>query len=79
MKTKFVMIKCEAGKAHGVADKVVELLQVSEIYTVSGDYDLLIKCDLPDATKVDDFIIKHIQTLTGVSSTHTLNTHKWFA
>ena len=45
MKTIFVMMKCELGKAYKVAEEAVETVeQVSEVYSVSGQYDLLMKC-----------------------------------
>jgi DNA-binding Lrp family transcriptional regulator len=49
MKTIFVMVKCELGQAYGVADAAVaDIEQVSEVYSASGQYDLLMKCYLPD-------------------------------
>ena len=49
MKTIFVMVKCELGKAYEVADAAVgDLEQVSEVYSTSGQFDLLMKCYLPD-------------------------------
>ena len=48
MKTIFVMMKCELGKAYKVAEEAVETVeQVSEVYSISGQYDLLLKCYLP--------------------------------
>jgi hypothetical protein len=36
MKTIFVMVKCELGKAYGVADEtVLNVEQVSEVYSIS--------------------------------------------
>ena len=44
MKTIFVMVKCELGKAYAVADEAVNgIEQVSEVYSTSGQYDLLMK------------------------------------
>jgi hypothetical protein len=38
MKTIFVMVKCELGQAYKVADQaVVNLDQVSEVYSTSGN------------------------------------------
>ena len=48
MQTIFVMVKCELGQAYQVADEAVQAVeQVSEVYSTSGEYDLLIKCYLP--------------------------------
>jgi len=53
MKTIFVMVKCELGEAYDVADAAVgEIEQVSEVYSTSGQFDLLMKCYLPDSTDI---------------------------
>ena len=57
MKTIFVMVKCELGKAYEVADAAVgEIEQVSEVYSTSGQFDLLMKCSLSDATDIGHFV-----------------------
>ena len=48
MQTIFVMVKCELGKAYEVADDAVNVEQVSEVYSTSGQYDLLMKCYLDE-------------------------------
>jgi DNA-binding Lrp family transcriptional regulator len=43
------MIKCDLGQAYDVADRAVQNLeQVSEVYSTSGQYDLMVKCYLAD-------------------------------
>ena len=67
MKTIFVMVKCDLGKAYAVADEAVAgLEQVSEVYSTSGQYDLLMKCYLPDSTDIGHFVTERLQTLPGV-------------
>ena len=80
MKTIFVMVKCELGKAYVVADEAVaEIEQVSEVYSTSGQYDLLMKCYLDDKTDIGHFVTSKIQTLAGVKDTFTLITFKAFS
>ena len=56
MKTIFVMVKCDLGKAYTVADEAVQSIeQVSEVYSTSGQYDLLMKCYLPDTVDIGTF------------------------
>jgi DNA-binding Lrp family transcriptional regulator len=53
MKTIFVMVKCDLGKAYTVADEaVLNIEQVSEVYSTSGQFDLLMKCYLPEAVDI---------------------------
>ncbi len=80
MKTIFVMVKCDLGQAYTVADAaVLGLEQVSEVYSTSGQYDLLMKCYLPDETDIGRFVTERVQTLTGVKDTFTLIAFKAFS
>jgi DNA-binding Lrp family transcriptional regulator len=80
MKTIFVMVKCELGQAYTVADAaVLGLEQVSEVYSTSGQYDLLMKCYLPDDTDIGRFVTERVQTLAGVKDTFTLIAFKAFS
>jgi DNA-binding Lrp family transcriptional regulator len=79
MQTIFIMVKCELGKAYDVADDACSVEQVSEVYSTSGQYDLLMKCYLDDKTDIGHFVTSKIQTLAGVKDTFTLITFKAFS
>jgi DNA-binding Lrp family transcriptional regulator len=79
MQTIFVMVKCELGKAYEVADEAVSIEQVSEVYSTSGQYDLLMKCYLDERTDIGHFVTSKIQTLPNVKDTFTLITFKAFS
>jgi DNA-binding Lrp family transcriptional regulator len=73
MQTIFIMVKCDLGKAYSVADQAVQAVeQVSEVYSTSGEYDLLIKCYLPDEADIGHFVTESVQTLAGVKDTFTI-------
>jgi DNA-binding Lrp family transcriptional regulator len=79
MQTIFVQIKCELGKAYDVADSAVEILEeVSEVYSISGQYDLMMKCYLGDEADIGHFVTQRLQTLPGVKDTFTIITFKAF-
>ena len=79
MQTIFVFVKCELGKAYEVAAEAVESLeQVSEVHSISGEHDLLMKCYLPTESDIGHFVIEHLQTLAGVKDTFTLIGFKAF-
>ena len=79
MQTIFVQVKCELGKAYEVADTaVMSVEQVSEVHSTSGQYDLMMKCYLPDAHDIGHFVTSAIQTLPGVKDTFTIITFKAF-
>ena len=80
MKTIFVMVKCDLGKAYKVAEEAVESIeQVSEVYSVSGQYDLLMKCYLPADMDIGHFVVERLQTLPGIKDTITIMAYKAFS
>ena len=79
MQTIFVMVKCELGRAYEVADAAVESIgQVSEVHSISGQYDLLMKFYLDDGLDIGRFVTSKVQTLDGVKDTFTLIAFKAF-
>ncbi len=78
MQTIFVQVKCELGRAYEVADAAVDLETVSEVHSISGQYDLMLKCYLDDGQDLGQFVVETIQTLPGVKDTFTLIAFKAF-
>ncbi len=80
MQTIFIQVKCELGRAYQVAGEAVENVeQVSEVHSVSGNYDLMIKCYLEDTVDIGHFVTENIQTLPGVRDTFTIIAFKAFS
>ena len=80
MKTIFVNVKCDLGKAYKVAEESVETIpEVSEVFSVSGQYDLLMKCYLPDEMDIGHLVVEHLQRLPGVKDTFTTMAYKAFS
>jgi len=80
MRAIFVQVKCQMGLAYRVAQVAVDTIEeLSEIYSISGQYDLLGKFYLDDAQDTGLFVTEHVQTLPGVTDTYTLITFNAFA
>jgi DNA-binding Lrp family transcriptional regulator len=80
MQTIFIMVKCDLGKAYEVADDLVQRVEeVSEVHSTSGQYDLLVKCYLPDTRDIGHFVTEQVQTLPGIADTFTLIGFKAFS
>lgn len=80
MRPIFVMIKCEMGQAYAVAREAADRIpEASEIYSTSGQFDLLAKFYLDPASDVGLFVTEKVQTLPGVKDTFTLITFNAFA
>lgn len=80
MRAIFVMIKCEMGQAYRVAREAVDSIpQVSELFSTSGQYDLLGKFYLEPDQDVGLFVTDKVQSLPGVKDTYTLIAFNAFA
>jgi DNA-binding Lrp family transcriptional regulator len=80
MQTIFVMVKCALGRSYNVATDAVETVeQVSEIYSISGEFDLMMKCYLADDQDIGRFVTEKVQMLPGIKDTFTLITFKAFS
>jgi DNA-binding Lrp family transcriptional regulator len=80
MKAIFVMIKCEMGQAYRVAREAADTIpQLSELFSTSGQYDLLGKFYLDPDQDVGLFVTERVQSLPGVKDTYTLITFNAFS
>jgi len=79
MRAIFVQIKCEMGQAYLVAREAADTIpQMSELFSTSGNYDLLGKFYLDVDQDIGLFVTEKIQTLPGVRGTYTLITFNAF-
>jgi DNA-binding Lrp family transcriptional regulator len=74
----FVQIKCELGQSYSVANALADAEIASEIYSTAGDFDLLVKFYVPEATDIGHFVNEKVQTLPGIQDTRTIITFKAF-
>jgi DNA-binding Lrp family transcriptional regulator len=74
----FVQIKCQLGKSYEVAGKIADAEIASEIYSTAGDFDLLVKFYVEEATDIGHFIAEKVQTIPGIADTRTIITFKAF-
>jgi DNA-binding Lrp family transcriptional regulator len=73
------MIKCEMGQAYSVAQLAADTIEsLSEMYSTSGQYDLLGKFYLEADQDVGRFVTERLQKLSGVKDTYTLITFNAF-
>lgn len=72
MKAAFVLVRCELGKLEQVANAIMELEAVSEVHSITGPWDLLVKLYAPDYDAFGDIIPDHLQKVSGIRDTETL-------
>lgn len=72
MKAAFVLVKCHLGRLEAVANALMEIEGVSEVHSVTGAWDLLVKLYAPDYDAFGDLIPDQLQKIEGVRDTETL-------
>ncbi len=78
MRAVFVQLQCVPGKTYEVADSLYEREVVSELYSTSGDYDLLMKVYVEDDVDIGKFINENIANVPGIVRSLTTLTFKAF-
>jgi DNA-binding Lrp family transcriptional regulator len=74
----FVFLKCELGQVETVANQIVEIDGVSEIYSISGNYDLLAKVYVNRYEEFATMVPQWIHHISGIRETSTLITFNAF-
>ncbi|RMF40234.1 MAG: Lrp/AsnC family transcriptional regulator [Alphaproteobacteria bacterium] len=74
----FVQLRCHPGKTYEVADEIYRREIVSELYSTSGEYDLLMKVYLEGDQDIGKWINDNIANIPGISRSLTTLTFKAF-
>lgn len=74
----FVQLQCRPGTAYEVADKLYEREIVSELYSTSGNFDLLAKIYIPEDQDVGKFINDNVLDIQGIARSLTTMTFTAF-
>lgn len=74
----FVQIRCTPGTTYKVAEEIALREIHSELYSTSGEYDLLMKLYIPNNEDVGKFINENLLTIKGIERSMTTMTFKVF-
>ena len=78
MQCFFVHFRCALGRAYDVANALADTELASEIYSTSGDYDLLAKFYVDADVDIGRFVNANLHRIDGVERTLTTLTFKAF-
>lgn len=78
MRAVFVQLQCVPGKTYEVADELFRREVASELYSTSGDYDLLMKIYVKDDVDIGMFINDNVANVPGIVRSLTTLTFKAF-
>jgi len=74
----FVQVRCAPGTTYQVADALALREFHSELFSTSGDYDLMLKVYVPDDVDVGHFINDKFAGIDGIERTLTTMTFRAF-
>ena len=69
----FVQVRCIPGQTYKVADAIYDREVVSELYSTSGEFDLIAKVYIPDDADVGHYLSERLFDIPGI--TEGLRTH----
>lgn len=71
MITAIVMINCEVGKVHKVAEALINLDGVAEVYSVSGEYDIMALIRVKEYDLLASLVAQDMAGIDGITKTNT--------
>lgn len=74
----FVQIRCKPGTTYKVAEDIALREIHSELYSTSGEYDLLMKLYIPEGADVGKYINEELLGIDGIERSLTTMTFKVF-
>ncbi len=72
MKAAFILVKCELGRLEEVANALMEIEGVSEVHSITGAHDLIVKLYAPSYDDFGDVIPDRLQKVSGIRETETM-------
>jgi DNA-binding Lrp family transcriptional regulator len=74
----FIQLRCRPGRTYEVADAIYDMEFASELYSTSGEWDLLMKVYVPEGEDVGRFVADRLRELPDVDRSLTTMTFKAF-
>ena len=74
----FIQIRCKPGTTYKVAENIALLEIHSELYSTSGDFDLMMKLYIPESADVGKYINDNLLNIGGIERSITTLTYKVF-
>jgi DNA-binding Lrp family transcriptional regulator len=74
----FIQIRCKPGTTYKVAENIALLEIHSELYSTSGDFDLMMKLYIPESADVGKYINDNLLNIGGIERSLTTLTYKVF-
>lgn len=79
MLTAFVMLDIEVDRIPEAAEALCRLEGVTEVHSVTGRYDLIVRLRVPDAESIADVVTGGINRVPGVVGSETIIAFRAYA
>jgi DNA-binding Lrp family transcriptional regulator len=79
MVTAFILMNVERTRLRSIADDLLGIEGVAEVYSVAGPYDLIAVARVKEHEQLNDLVTEQVAALDGILSTETLIAFRAFA
>jgi DNA-binding Lrp family transcriptional regulator len=74
VETLFLLVETEMGRLEEVQRRIRSVPSVTEVHTVTGPFDLIVKVEAPHINAALDTVVHKIRRIPGIKATETLVT-----
>jgi DNA-binding Lrp family transcriptional regulator len=79
MVTAFILMNVERPRLRTIADDLLAIDGIAEVYSVAGPFDLVAIARLKEHEELSDLVTEHVAALDGIVNTETLIAFRAFA
>ncbi len=79
MVTAFILMNVERPRLRSIADDLLAIEGIAEVYSVAGPFDLVAVARVGKHEALNDLVTEHIAALDGIDATETLIAFRSFA
>ena len=79
MVTAIMLFNVERTRINAVAEQLVEMSSVSEVYSVSGNFDLVAVIRVKSNEELADFVTRELHDVGGIEHTETMLAFKAYS
>ncbi len=72
VETLFLLVETEMGRLDEVMKRLKAVTGVTEVHSVTGPFDLIVKVEAPHINTALDTVVHRIRKIPGIKSTETL-------
>jgi DNA-binding Lrp family transcriptional regulator len=79
MVTAFILMEVERPRLRTIAEDLLAIAGIAEVYSVAGPYDLIAVARVRQHEELNDLVTEHVAALDGIIGTETLIAFRSFS